>query len=208
MDRDIQLIVTKGKKVRNWEKALLPQKKTFVQNLTTLFFIYQFQIVSCSISKDLGRGVVFISWPQHFSNSKTKNQKLALFATQIFFLIWSVFKQGWSRNNLNYRLSLASPVDFLFLLPILLSISHSYLQNMNLVRLKSPHFEVKEFVYFLLLFSPSALMKSENESCSVCPTLCNPMDCNSLVQNTGVGSLSLLQYSCACLVALLVNNRL
>ena len=26
-----------------------------------------------------------------------------------------------------------------------------------------------------------------------CPTLCNPMDCNSLGQNTGVGSLSLLQ---------------
>ena len=26
-----------------------------------------------------------------------------------------------------------------------------------------------------------------------CPTLCNPVDCNSLGQNTGVGSLSLLQ---------------
>lgn len=48
-----------GKKVRNWEKALLHPKENLCSKFNNLFLIYQFQIVSCSISKDLGRGVLY-----------------------------------------------------------------------------------------------------------------------------------------------------
>ena len=50
-------------------------------------------------------------------------------------------------------------------------------------------------VSFLLYSKVNQSCKAKVKVTQLCPTLCDPMDCpwNSLGQNTGVGSLSLLQ---------------